>query len=264
MTAVIAIATAVYSLVAPAWYKANVLLAPVKEKTSLGVMGQLGTLASLAGVTPSGTGSIEAVAVLKSRDFARDFIEQRGLLPILFPEDWDAKNSRWRVDDPPDIRHAIDIFDRKVRKVDEDRRTGLVTLSVQWKDPRLAAEWANSLALRLNEHMRQRALAEAETNVKYLRQELQATTVVVLQQSVSRLLESELEKVMLARGNAEFVFHIIDHADVPRIRYKPQRTLMVIVAALLGGMFSVLVVLIRDAVRKRASGARHRSATSND
>jgi hypothetical protein len=82
-----------------------------------------------------------------------------------------------------------------VRKIDEDSRTGLVTLSIEWRDPQRAAEWANLLAVRLNEHMRQRALAEAEANVKYLRHEFESTPIVVLQQSISGLLENEMQKL---------------------------------------------------------------------
>jgi uncharacterized protein involved in exopolysaccharide biosynthesis len=251
ITAACAVGTAVYALLAPAWYQADVLLAPTKEKATLDVAGELGGLAALAGLGLEETNSVEAIAVLKSRDFARAFIRDEALLPVLFAKDWDASAQRWKRGKPPDLRRAIELFDRKVRKVREDRRTGLVTLSIEWKDARLAAAWANTLANRLNSHMRQRALAEAETNAKYLRKELESTTIVVLQQSVSRLLEREMEKVMLARGNAEFAFRIVDRADVPRLRSKPRRTLLVIVAVLLGGMFSVVFVLARHAINER-------------
>lgn len=259
IVAAFAVGSAAYALLSPPWYNANVLLAPAKEKTSLDLAGQLGSLASLAGlagIEPGGTRSIEAVAVLKSRDFARAFIKDQDLLPVLFADDWDAQARKWRLAAPPDLRKAVEFFDKKIRKVAEDRRTGLVTLSIEWKDPELAASWANLLALRLNENLRQRALVEAEANVKYLRQELESTSVVVLQQTVSQLLEREMQKLMLARGNAEFAFRIVDRADVPRLRSKPKRTLTVVVAVLLGGMLAVIVVLIRDAIRKHATVTR--------
>jgi len=251
ISAAFAAGSVAYTLLSPPWYSANVLLAPVKEKTSLDLPGQLAGLAGLVGIGSGGTGSVEAIAVLKSRDFARAFIEDQALLPILFSEDWDATAGRWKLAEPPDLRLAVKLFDEKVREVNEDRKTGLVTLSIEWKDPKLAAAWANLLAIRLNDHMRQRALAEADANVIYLRHELEATTVVMLQQSISRLLESEMQKLMLARGNAEFAFRIIDRAEVPRINWA-RRILIVVLAALIGGIFSVFVVFIRDAVRNRA------------
>ena len=131
------------------------------------------------------------------------------------------------------------------------RATGLVTLSIEWGDPELAAAWANLLAVRLNDRMRQRALAEAETNVKYLRHEFENTSIVALQQSISGLMESEMQKLMLARGNSEYAFRIIDRAEVPRGKSKPRVTLIVAVATFFGGMLSGFVALVRDMVKNR-------------
>ena len=72
--------------------------------------------------------------------------------------------------------------------------------------------------------------------------------MVALQQSIGRLLESELQKLMLARGNDEFAFRIVDSAQAPRVRFKPRRTLIVIGATFLGGMVAVLFVFARRAV----------------
>lgn len=255
ITAAFALGSVAYALSLPSWYSANVLLAPVKENASVDLAGQLGGLASLAGIGAGGTGNVEAVAVLQSRDFARAFIEDQALLPVLFADDWDAPAGRWKRAPPPDLRQAVEFFGRNVRTVEEDRRTGLVTLSIEWRNPELAAAWADLLAARLNDHMRQHALVEAEANVKYLRHELESTSVVVLQQSISRLLENEMQKLMLARGNAEFAFRIIDRAEVPMLKSKPRRAYIVIAAVLLGGLLSVFAVFVWDAIRTRASVA---------
>jgi uncharacterized protein involved in exopolysaccharide biosynthesis len=141
-----------------------------------------------------------------------------------------------------------------VRQVTEEARTGLVTLSIEWRDPELTAAWANLLAVRLNDNMRKRALAEAEANVKYLRQEFESTPIVALQQSISGLLENEMQKLMLARGNSEYAFRIIDRAEVPKGKSKPRVTLIVVLATSFGGMLSVFVVFIREVVRGRRRG----------
>lgn len=254
----IALLSVVTVLVLPSWYRAYVVLAPTEKKTSIGgLAGQLGGLASLAGISVGGGDSSEAIAVLKSRDLTREFIQEQGLLPVLFAGDWDAKAGNWKQSDPedqPDIREAVRVFDRKVRTVEEDRKTKLVILSIEWKDAKLAAKWANLLADRLNDRMRLRALADAQTNVEYLQAQLSITTTVALQQAVSRLLEGEMEKVMLARGNKDFAFRIVDRAEVPKRRSKPQRALVVVVSTVIGGALSVLFVAMR-AMRRRRIGA---------
>jgi len=249
ITFAFAISSALIVLVMPSWYRAEVLLAPADEKTSLGLSGQLGGLASLAGISVGG-GDSESVAVLSSRGLIRDFIEKRNLLPVLFADEWNSETHAWKSPDPddqPDLRDAVRLFDRKVRVVSEDRRTRLVKLSIEWTDPGLAAEWADSLADELNDHMRLQALAEAEANVEYLQGELSATTAVALQQSISRLLETEMQKLMLAKGNKDFAFRVVDRAEIPKRRSRPNRPLFVLAAAAVGGILSVLIVLFRGA-----------------
>lgn len=242
----------IYAQFLPPAYTASVVLAPVKEDPLSGLTSQLGGLATLAGLGTTQTDNVEAVAVLRSRDFVRAFIEDQGLMPVLFPNLWDTKAGGWTVEDPPGPAQAAAYFVRYVRRVDEDTRTGLVTVSIEWRDPELAAAWANLLALRINDRMRQRALAEAEANVKYLRLEFESTSLVPLQQSISGLLESEMQKLMLARGSSEYAFRIIDRAEVPRAKSKPRVLLIVAVAMVFGAMLTVFVVLIRDMIANRA------------
>jgi len=186
--------------------------------------------------------------VLKSKEFAQSFIEDQHLLTVLLADKWDARNGRWKNSDPkrqPDIRDAVKYFDSRVRKVQEDKKTGLVGLSVEWTDPKVAADWANMLVDRINERMRERSLQEAQTNVTYLQKELAASNIVGLQQSIGRLLESEMEKLMVARGNREFAFRVVDRAAVPKWRSQPNRPQVAALAFILGLIVGSLVVFVR-------------------
>jgi uncharacterized protein involved in exopolysaccharide biosynthesis len=93
--------------------------------------------------------------------------------------------------------------------------------------------------------MRERSLQEAQTNVNYLQQELAASNIVGLQQSIGRLLESEMEKLMVARGNREFAFRVVDRAGVPKWRSQPNRPQVAALAFILGLIVGSLVVFVR-------------------
>jgi len=246
LTAACAVMSLPIVLMMPSWYRTEILLVPKDERAAtLGFAGQLAGLTNLAGIDIGPADTAEAVATLQSKAFAREFIQDNDLLPVLFADQWDPSAKSWRSSDPrnqPDIRDGIDFFDRSIRSVSEDRRTRLVTMTIEWKDPNQAAEWANLLVERLNERMRKQALLEAEANVKYLQDELNATAAVALDQAISALLESEMQKLMLARGNRDFAFKIIDPADVPKHRSKPNRILIVMAATIVGGGLSVVIV----------------------
>ena len=250
-----------YAFTATQWYRAEVLLAPATNKSVDGLAGQLGGLgglASLVGISVGAGGTSEPLAILKSRDFTRAFIEELNLLPVFFARKWDAKAARWTPSNPkdwPDIRDGVKYFSEEVRGVQEDKKTGMITLTIEWKDAQVAAEWATLMVERVNDSMRARALAEAQTNVGYLQRELASASVVTLQQSIGRLLDGELQKLMMARGKKEFAFRVIDRPETPKWRSWPKRPQTVALCAAVGAVLSVFMVFLRDAARRRRSEA---------
>jgi uncharacterized protein involved in exopolysaccharide biosynthesis len=217
------------------------------------ITGQLGGLAALAGVSVGGVGggeTAEAVATLESRDLARELIESNELMPVLLYEDWDEASQSWKPrgkKGAPDIRDAVRLFHEKVLKVREDRESGLVTVAIEWIDPLLAAEWASKVVRLTNDRLRRRALADAERNIAYLQSEISTTSVVALQQSISRLLEAEMQKFMLAKKNEEFAFRTVDAAEPAKKPSRPKRAIVVVTGTLLGGVIAVFLIFIRRA-----------------
>jgi uncharacterized protein involved in exopolysaccharide biosynthesis len=247
----------IYAMKAEPWYRAEVLLKVAESKQGQGLLNQLGGgvggLASLAGLDVGGNKSAEPIAVLKSREFLGAFIQDQNLLPVFFASKWDASAHRWKssdINDQPDIRDGIRYFEKTVLQVQEDRKTSLITVAVNWTDAKVAATWANLLVARVNDRMRQRALIEGESSMRYLKEELAATNVVPLQQSIGRVIESELQQLILAKSNEEYAFRIIDRAQVPKWRDHPHRGVIIAVAFLAGGTISTLFLISRHVVRR--------------
>lgn len=240
-------------------YSVSVTLLPVKSERPAalsGAVSQLGGLASLAGI---GIGNdddrSEAIATLRSRALAIAFIEQRKLLPVMFPTKWDAASGRWRSndsDDAPTLNDGYRQFDRRIRSVTEDRRTGIVTLTITWRDPALAADWANELAARVNREMRDRAIGEARRSLEYLNRELDKTQVVELRQPIYRLIENRINTVMLANVRNEYAFKIIDPATPPDADdySSPLHWLFALAGATLGALAGA-VIAFRRLMKKR-------------
>jgi capsular polysaccharide biosynthesis protein len=220
--AVLAAATAAAFLIPPV-YRAEIVFVPVEEEdpgSALSALAsQLGSLAMVAGLEGGGgPHKDKAIATLLSRTFTKLFIEDQQLMPILFADEWDSPNQTWFPDDPLDIPSqwdAYELFETDIRFISEDPLTGIITLRIEWTDPNLAALWANDLMQQLNEHMRQAAVDEATKSIEYLKTELEKTSVVEIQQSIYRLIETQINNVMLANVNEQYAFKIIDPAIVP-------------------------------------------------
>lgn len=246
-----------YALLATEWYKAEVTLAPTVVDPMSGISAQLGGLASLAGIGglggSAGDRSVEAVATLTSRELARDFIEDHDLIQRIFEDEWDPASQRWRAEDPedwPDARDAVKFFLEDMLSVTQDRKTQLITLSLTWTDPKEAAAFATELVARVNSQMGKRAEVESEDNLRYLNEELTRTKIVTLQQSVSRLIEVEMQKLMMARNSDDYAVRTIDAAQVPKRRERPKRAVIAIASTLASGMLALLWVGGRHAFRQ--------------
>jgi len=259
VTGLSTLAAVVYVFLATPWYRAEVQVLPRDDRPGSGLssqLAQLGGLAGLAGLNLSSSGKEEPIAVLRSAGFSRQFIQQNNLTSLLLSGSGAFGLRKWisREGEEPDIRDAVRVFQKKVLTISEDRKLGLVTIAVEWTDPSIAALWANMFVDQLNKELRSRALAEAEGNVTYLHDEIRKTDLIALQQAIGRLLESELQKLMVARGKTEFAFRIIDRAEVPKKPSRPQRFLIVLAGFSVGFLVSMVMVVVISSARHSRAG----------
>jgi uncharacterized protein involved in exopolysaccharide biosynthesis len=264
---VFSIAACIVALRMEKVYRAAVLLVPAAAErngmsASLGTaLTQLGGLAALAGVN-AGSGDVvteESLAVLKSRQFTERFINDNSLIPILFAAKWDAAAKKWKVaaSREPTPGKAYRFFDRRVRSIVRDKKTGLVSLQIDWPDRALAAAWANQLIQRLNDEMRDRAIAKADASIGFLEREVAKTAVVDTRAAISRLIETEEKQRMLANVNREYAFRVVDKAIAPDADDPvwPPKILIAALGSVLGLMVGIVVAIVLTRRRPSAVSA---------
>lgn len=260
-TAAITLAAVGYALLATPYYRAEAVLMARDPKTGFGVSSQLSQFAGLAGLAGINVGSAstqEPLGVLRSKGFARRFIEQNQLLGVLEEESTPLSGKEIGGEIAGlDARDAAERFMDSVLEVIDDKRSGLVVVAVTWKDPEVAATWANLLVRQLNDEMRMRALGESQNNIRFLSEQLRNTDVVAIREAISRVLEAEMQKSTFASGNAEYAFRVVDSAEPPLRRVKPKRTLIVLLSSIAGLMLAVFVAVIADPFRRLADAARN-------
>jgi hypothetical protein len=212
-------------------------------------------LASLAGlnIDPRDARIEEALAVLRSRDFVGRFISDHKLLPVFFPKMWDAAAQRWSVPDAkmPTPWRGYMYFTHNMQYIDRDKKTGLVTVGIDWKNRVDAAAWANEVVERVNAEMRGRALDEAVASIRYLEKEREDTQIVETRAAINHLIESEISKKMLATVTKDYAFRVVDRAlpaDADDI-LKPRRFLLVILGLFGGAIAGCLIALVRFGLR---------------
>jgi capsular polysaccharide biosynthesis protein len=224
-------------------------------------LGSLGSLASLAGLSVGGNDAAteESLAVLQSRQFTESFIDQKNLMPELFARQWDAKDGTWMVSawrPQPTPARAFKYFDRHVRSVSRDKKTGLVTLQIEWRDRNESAQWANELVQRLNAEMRRRAIGKVDASLGYLQKELISTPEVGMREAIYRLIEGQIKQRMLADVTEEYAFRVVDRAmpsdaDDP---VRPKKPLLLIGGPFFGLVIGIALVMLIGVPRPRPIG----------
>ena len=271
ITAVFALVSVGYALILANQYKASAVVSAADTGgSSLGAMaGQLGGLASLAGIN-IGSGESnetqEAMEIMQSWGFMEAFIQTHDLqVPIYAAIGWDkgsnslkldnnlydATSERWLIEDnesgenrAPSSWELYEKFRDRVA-VSQDKKSGLINISVEYYSPQIAKQWVDLFIITINDYMRARKLEQVNRNIEYLTAQIDKTAIADMREVFYQLVEEQTKSKMLAEASPEYAFVTVSRAMVPEQKSQPKRALVCILGALLGGMLSVLGVLVR-------------------
>lgn len=241
-----------YARSLPDIYRAEVLLAQAGDQSGGGgggrmssLLGKFGGLASMAGVNLPQGDLNQSLAMLESREFLWYFYKQEKLYGKLF-----AKVSRDGTPLPePDMWRVYRTLSAIIN-VDEDKMTGLITLSVTLQDSGYAAELANALVVRLNDYVRQQEAVNTQANLSYLTQELRSTQAEEMRMVLFELIRKEQQKSMLLNTRKQFVFKVIDAAIAPDYPVGPKRKKIVLGAIAISGFLIFIALIALDWLRE--------------
>jgi uncharacterized protein involved in exopolysaccharide biosynthesis len=236
----------VYVLLTPNQYESTVEVAPAESDSDQsgkgGLAGQLGGLASLAGIDiPERQEDQTAVAVLRSNAFVSNFLRQAGALPTV---EKDGRSIVARIlGRTVGEQRAINRFRAKLMRVEEDRRAGTKKLTIRSSDREAAARWANGMIQQLNAQQRQRAIDESTKRLVYLDEQIRRATSVDVQHALYQIMEGELKSIAIAKTREDYTYLVIDPA-VPALKKEPVSPnipLVLFTSAISGCALAVLV-----------------------
>jgi uncharacterized protein involved in exopolysaccharide biosynthesis len=270
LTAFVSIIGVIYSLSLPNIYQSNTILVPVNSSSGIsGALGSYSGLAGLAGISlPSGGdegNSAKAIQKINSLSFFKNNILPNIHLPDLVAvKSWNPKtnilafnesiyntsSNTWVRDysypqqQIPSSQESYEVFKQHLSLID-DKKSGFITLSIKHQSPFVAKQWVELVVNEVNAFYRQKDKLESEKAVSYLNQQISMTSLSEIKQVLAQLLQEETKKLTLIEANQYYVFDYIDPPVVMEKKSEPKRALICILSALLGGMLSIVLVLIR-------------------
>ncbi len=267
MTSVFAIFSIIYSLYLPDVYKSSTLLAPTSQDGSSSNLGGFAGLANMAGVSlPTGNitkGQIAVKRIESHEFFSKYFLPNINLENLMAVKEWqpekntilyhknifDSDSGKWirNVSFPktkkPSSQESFREY-KKILSVDEDMETGLVYLSIKHESPRIAQKWVDIIIYNINECMREIDKEDAQNSIDFLSESIKTTNSQSIKLVFSRLMESQMQTLMLASSNDAYVFKTINSPIIAEEKSEPNRALICVIGTILGALFSVIVALI--------------------
>ena len=280
VTAFISIIGVIYSLLLPNLYESKAILVPVNSSSGIsGALGSYSGLAGLAGIPiPSinaEENSVKALEKISSLSFFESNILNNIFLPdlmamkswspetntIIYDENiYDTINNTWvrsysyPKKQIPSAQESFEVFKIKHLSLSEDKISGFITLSIKHQSPFVAKQWVELVVNEVNAFYRQKDKLESEKAVSYLNQQISMTGLSEIKEVLAQLLQEETKKLTLIEANQYYVFDYIDPPAAMEKKSEPKRALICIFSALLGGMLSLVIVLIRHyAIKQKAA-----------
>ena len=268
-TSFAALVSVLYSLSLVNIYTAQTLITPTASSNSSSLVSQYSGLASMAGINLPQGGSENQIAValnlVNSKKLLDRLMLYESFLPdLLAAKSWnmqtnvisydrsiyDKKNNQWvrQVSLPfkqvPSSQEALNVFSGLI-SISQDKQTKLVTLYVSHLSPVVAQQWSLWIIREINAILANMEISNSQASIEYLNNQIKITPYSELRTMFYQLIQESTQSMMLAAVNPEYVLTTIDPPVVPEIKSQPKRALICIYGVWLGGMLSLLIILLR-------------------
>ncbi len=214
ITVVISVAaTGIISFLSPKTYQAKAVIMPVaysQEQTSMSA------IASQFGIASTQTSNVsEIVSLLQSNILMERVIRKNNLVPVFFSEEANGKKENEQIWD------GIRYLKNSVYKVRDNKRDGIIELSVEFRDPQMSARILTSILIELTDYMSSEAKRVADTNKKYLESLIDKNSDPLIKQKIYALIARQIEISMMAEVKENIAFKILDPPKTPDREIKP-------------------------------------------
>ena len=155
------LATMIVSLLLPKYYQSQAMILAVAPES--GGLGAALSANPLAGALTGSLGGLSTpvdrlLVFLKSRTIAEMVIKRFDLLRVFNEHKWDTAKEAWKdPQDPPLLEDAVKKLGSCVTSFKKGKE-GTIAITVEWKDPKLAAEIANYYVAALTEFMKDKSV----------------------------------------------------------------------------------------------------------
>jgi LPS O-antigen subunit length determinant protein (WzzB/FepE family) len=222
-------------------YIADAVIAPRESESvktpdlsGLGMFG--GMVASQLNI--GGNASLDKIdMILDSRKFNEEVVQEKNLIPLMYPEMWDSVNNKWAGEGEIPRAISVGAYIKAKFLKKEMNKNGTMSIQIEHQDSLVAHDILTAYLTYLDSFIRKNVQEEAKENRDYLEKQLVNVTDPLLRAKFQELIAKEVEKMMVVSKEA---FRVVD--DV--FTYKSFREKKLYPILFSGGVCLVAIVMV--------------------
>ena len=235
---VFVVGTAIVSLIMTPIYEAKAVIMPVKSSDVKEGMMAVATQFGITG--PEQSQKTEIIGLLKSNFLRERMIRKYKLLPVLLK----AGKMKGKTEDEQ-IWMGLRFLDKNL-KITTKQKENTVEIVMRFKDKKLVADIVRYALLELTDVLSTEEKRVAEGNRKHLESTIDQTPDPLVRVSIYNLIAKQVEKSAMAEATENFAFKVLDPPKAPDKRVSPKRTLMVVLAFVVGLIVAIFVSFAKE------------------
>jgi|TARA_B110000263_G_C15307178_1_gene511070 uncharacterized protein involved in exopolysaccharide biosynthesis len=267
ITTLVALGSIFYALSLSNYFSSESVLVSRSSQDS-SPLSQFSGLAAMGGIDLAGNSNnstFTIMEIIQSREFVKHLITFENVLPSIIaaqhydpgtqklsfdPEMYDIKTKTWIREQSPN--QSVEPTYLEVHRaylemlsIGQDRLTGFINIKIEHISPVFAKEFLELVIKEANNLNREIDIDKSSKALSYLKIELSQTSNFEMINSISRLIEGQLETRMMASIHEEYSLITLEPPFIPDKRSRPTRSLIVIFSTLIGGLIGIAWVLVR-------------------
>jgi hypothetical protein len=116
--------------------------------------------------------------------------------------------------------------------------------------PVLSQKIVEQMIILINEVMSSEDLNKAATNLDFLNSEINKQQNIQTKNAISRLMESQLQKKMIASNKFNYIFEVVNPPMVPEEKSSPWRLGIIFSSVIIFNFFYIFFLVILNLYRK--------------
>jgi len=239
---IIVLSAVAYSLMTDEIYEVTTTLIPAEVSDEI----SLKNISMLGGLSIGISQESPVVQMIRNNLYSDSFLRKYYKKYADNPNISKTKKSNKKISSEEKFEMFLEKFKTGILKFESNSDDNLLRISLRLTDRAFANQLLNEILVDLKETIRTKNIETLKNDISFYKNIADSTSDMKVQNVLSQIITDKIRKSYTMTNN---MFIILDPPNYPHKRYWPKRTKIVLVAGVLGFVFSLLLLTVKISLK---------------